>query len=57
MKVKPGTARRLGLRPPVPRPTGVLELQHELTPAEMAEFAREFADAIGTGQPCVVISG
>ncbi|MEU0465034.1 hypothetical protein ABZ215_13605 [Amycolatopsis sp. NPDC006131] len=57
MKVKPGTARRLGLRQPAPRPVGVLELQHELTPAEMAEFARQFADAIGTGQPRVVIFG
>lgn len=42
--VKPGTARRLGIRPPVPR-AGLIVFAEPLSAAELAKFTRAFEEA------------
>lgn len=45
--IRPGTARRLGLRPP--RPRGLIQIDIELPRAELDAFAERFRRAVVTG--------
>lgn len=42
--IRPGTARRLALRPPQPRPAGIVRFERELTDEEFAEFKQRWAE-------------
>lgn len=43
--IKPGTARRLGICPPEPRPTGIFEFNGSMSEQELEAFAAALREA------------